>query len=933
MNASGIVTASIPGGAAVSQSYGFPNTASTSTDNMVQFNLSTMTNVVTLGDTDWTYYDDQSDTVIPNHDFVFGPMTAPLGLGSARFAGGPPSGPGSLKVLFTTQYAGTRFDEVTTLSYQTYGDSGAVDPQNIPTLQFNVDFDLDNTTNAWQGRVVYTPYLPSNGTVVNNTWQTWDVNSGYFWYSQTAPSGTQCSIAAPCTKAQMLADHPNMGIHNAAGPTPGDYGFLLFRVQPQSNSNVDNLVVGVNSANKVFDFEPGTTTTTVTCPGATQTYTGSPIEPCTYQVTGTEFTTLSGPVPMGNYTNNINVGLASAFFTYPGDDNHSGSTDNKTFSIGQAMSTTMITCGPAIYDGTPQTPCMYTVTGPGLNIGPLPVPGGNYTNNVNAGINTASATFSYPGDMNHTGSMDTVNFTIDKAPTTTVVTCPASVPYTGMAQTPCSALVTGPGGLNQMLTVNYMNNTAVGTATADASYAGDSNYLPSMDTKMFLITSGTVTGHIDYYLPRFSLPTAVKNLKDVDINGVPTTMLQPSTSAMTDPSGNYTMTNFGTGSYNLTASKTTQVCGTSNGITANDAAKVSQYVVGLIGLTPEQVEAAKVAQFLNLSSFDAALISQKVVALCTMANHAGEWKFYTTPMPFANPLLIPDGQMVYSGKDYRAYMLGDVDGDWNPAGANRPFTAAAGDKNAVWASLPAISADPGSEITVPLRLDNMTARNAVSYQFDIEYDATVLSAAQAAASIEGTMGESLSIAFNATQPGLIKVAVYGALPVTGDGVYANLRFKVIGAGGSVSPLNLSNFMFDDNTTPVASTGGQVTVGRSGDNVIRGRVLNQAGRPLSGMTVVLADSQGAVRTVVSDRTGRFEAASLTSGEVYTISVRGRLYSFLPVTVSMAQSLVEVDIIATKIRPPVNNRARTLKHWGGGLVLRPFFLVRTREIRGK
>ena len=96
----------------------------------------------------------------------------------------------------------------------------------------------------------------------------------------------------------MLADHPNMGIHSMTGPNPGDYAFFGFRVQPSANANVDEFTVGVNSADNVFDFEPGTTTTTVTCPNATETYTGSPIEPCTYQVTGVEFLTLSGMVPV-----------------------------------------------------------------------------------------------------------------------------------------------------------------------------------------------------------------------------------------------------------------------------------------------------------------------------------------------------------------------------------------------------------------------------------------------------------------------------------------------------------------------------------------------------------------------------------------------------------------------------------------------------------
>ena len=43
----------------------------------------------------------------------------------------------------------------------------------------------------------------------------------------------------------------------------------------------------------------------------------------------------------------------------------------------------------------------------------------------------------YPGDTNHTGSSDSKNFTIDKAPSTTTVTIVGGpFTYTGAAQTP-----------------------------------------------------------------------------------------------------------------------------------------------------------------------------------------------------------------------------------------------------------------------------------------------------------------------------------------------------------------------------------------------------------------------------------------------------------------------------------------------------------------
>src|SRR5207237_1404661 len=140
------------------------------------------------------------------------------------------------------------------------------------------------------------------------------------------------------------------------------------------------------------------------------------------------------------------------------------------------------------YDGTAQTPCSASVTGPGGLNQALTV---NYTNNTNAGTATASVTFA--GDANHTGSSDSKTFTIAQAGSTTAVSCPASVTYTGAAQAPCSASVTGAGGLNQVLAVSYTNNPNAGTATASASYAGDANHTSSSDSKTFTIEQASST--------------------------------------------------------------------------------------------------------------------------------------------------------------------------------------------------------------------------------------------------------------------------------------------------------------------------------------------------------------------------------------------------------------------------------------------------------
>jgi hypothetical protein len=85
-----------------------------------------------------------------------------------------------------------------------------------------------------------------------------------------------------------------------------------------------------------------------------------------------------------------------------------------------------------------------------------------------------------------------VTVTVNNVPSSvTTVTCPASVVYSGAAQTPCTAKVTGSGGLNQSLTVSYTNNTNAGTATASASFAGDTNNPASSNSASFTINAAS----------------------------------------------------------------------------------------------------------------------------------------------------------------------------------------------------------------------------------------------------------------------------------------------------------------------------------------------------------------------------------------------------------------------------------------------------------
>lgn len=79
-------------------------------------------------------------------------------------------------------------------------------------------------------------------------------------------------------------------------------------------------------------------------------------------------------------------------------------------------------------------------------------------------------------------------FTITQATSTTVISCPSSVVYTGSAHTPCSATYTTSDGLSGAAVLNYSNNISVDYALVSASYDGDANHASSAASDGFHVT-------------------------------------------------------------------------------------------------------------------------------------------------------------------------------------------------------------------------------------------------------------------------------------------------------------------------------------------------------------------------------------------------------------------------------------------------------------
>ena len=145
---------------------------------------------------------------------------------------------------------------------------------------------------------------------------------------------------------------------------------------------------------------------TVTLGNLRPTYTGSPLA-------ATATTNQAGLTVNLTYDGAAQAPTNAGSYTVTGiinDDNYTGSASG-TLVIGKAASITTVTvpAGPYTYTGSAHTRASVTVTGAG---GLSLTPTAGYANNTNAG--TATASYTFAGDANHTGSNDSENFTIGR---------------------------------------------------------------------------------------------------------------------------------------------------------------------------------------------------------------------------------------------------------------------------------------------------------------------------------------------------------------------------------------------------------------------------------------------------------------------------------------------------------------------------------------
>jgi len=277
------------------------------------------------------------------------------------------------------------------------------------------------------------------------------------------------------------------------------------------------------------------------------------------------------------------------------------------------------------------------------------------------------------------------------------------------------------------------------------------------------------------------------------------------------------------------------------------------------------------------------------------ANLSGQWRFTPNHKDYLQSDLI-DPTMVYrlvQNQDYRAYLMGDVDGSKFSLNTARPITA-----DSTKVSMPSMNARPGQSVVVPMRIDKLADQQVLAYNADIAYDPAVVTPQDIAADITGTNAANLSVVYNPIEPGLLKVAVYGALPATGDGVYLNLNFTATGREGAVSPISIRQFILNDGSQGVNTEDGRIMIGETAaTGSLTGRLVTADGQGLRNATVIATDTAGRQIRTLSSAFGAFRFNGMVQGQTYVIQVSSKRYKFQDRTVTYTSSLTDLgDLVA-------------------------------------
>lgn len=339
---------------------------------------------------------------------------------------------------------------------------------------------------------------------------------------------------------------------------------------------------------------------------------------------------------------------------------------------------------------------------------------------------------------------------------------------------------------------NTPTNTPTATATATATNTPTDTPTNTPTATATATPADSIAGTVTY-VNASSAPVFVSN---VLITGEGSSGVSTTTAAPGPIAGTYLLSGFGAGSYVVTPTKVGGV----NGITSFDSARIAQHVAGMMPLlNANQQIAADTSGNNNVTSFDAGQLAQWVVS--GTGGNTGNWRF----LPASRTYETVSGNIV--GEDYSAILIGEVSGNWTNSGA-RPAVGG-GPERSITVNAPRLLTKSGDEIVVPVDVQGIANKGIISYEFELRYDPSAIQPTTNAVDVAGTVSRGLTAVFNAEEPGRLRVAVYGPMPIGNGAVLLNLRFTAVGTAGMISPLTWERLMLNEGSPYVLTSDGQI----------------------------------------------------------------------------------------------------------------------------
>ena len=392
----------------------------------------------------------------------------------------------------------------------------------------------------------------------------------------------------------------------------------------------------------------------------------------------------------------------------------------------------------------------------------------------------------YTGQFRHGGGTDTLNHNIDFY----------SVSYTNEAFKISGNIRTSVGSGISGVAINFGNEAGTTMTNTDGYYSKTVNYgwsgtvTPNKTDYIFSpanrsynnvtanqneqnymgsLINYTISGLISYYFNN----SPVKNV-NMKVNGV--------NLGNTNQLGQYNLSLEMGNNYEIFPSKSPFEDIGNYTILTYDAALTARFALGLNNFNNDQQIAADVDLDNNVLVYDAALIARYAVGLGNISDsHVGEWIFNPESRSYINL------QENKNYENYKSYILGDVDGNWNSQmllGKNE-FKV---------------------EMTNRLRKDIFVSSdtlycpfyikknsNLISFDLEMDYD-------QAAYKFIGfeksILSNSLKFISN-LKNGKIKLGAYGTNPINQSGKLFMLKFLIEGEDGNFNNIDLKRFQINN----------------------------------------------------------------------------------------------------------------------------------------